>query len=170
MTNAKKPAAADTAPPDTAAAEPVRTAGPASVESLDELAAMARTLETPAAPVVDPAAAAEAERRARDAEIAATAKDFGELLQVVRDSVAPMVEGSGVLRPGQVAEIWTNKALDRIAYPLAALAQRHGLNANAVMEQYGPWLMLAAGLGLPGLATFKAIKENRQAQAAPAAS
>jgi len=156
------------------APEAVRTAGPAAVESLDDLAGLARTLDTPpgaAAPVVDPKAAADAERRAREAEVAACARDFAELLQVARESVAPLLEDSGALKPGQVAEIWNDQALKRIAYPLAVLAQRHGLNADAVMEQYGPWLLLAAGIGLPGFATFKAIKANRQAPApaAPAA-
>lgn len=168
MTTKRTPT--DTATPEGAATEPVRPAGPAAVESLDDLAAMARTIDTPApaGPVVDPAAAAEAERRARDAAIAATTKDFHELLQVARAAVAPLVEDGGALKPGQVEAIWNDAALQRIAYPLATLAHRYGLGASEIMEQYGPWLMLAAGLGLPGFATLKAIKENRQAQAQPA--
>jgi hypothetical protein len=166
----KRPPTSET--PETAPPEAVRTAGPAAVESLDDLAGLARTLDTPpGAPVVDPQAAADAERRTREAQVAACARDFAELLEVARESLAPLLEEGGVLKPGQVAAIWDDKALKRIAYPLAVLAQRHGLNADAVMEQYGPWLLLAAGIGLPGFATFKAIKANRQAPApaAPAA-
>ena len=168
MSTKRTPAPGDT--PEGAAPEPVRAAGPAAVESLDDLAAMARTIDTPApaGPVVDPAAAAEAERRAREASIAATTRDFTELLQVARAAVEPLIEQGGALKPGQVAAIWNDAALQRIAYPLATLAHRYGLGANEIMEQYGPWLMLAAGIGLPGFATVKAIKENRQAQAQPA--
>ena len=168
MSTKRTPAAGDT--DESPAPDPVRAIGPAAVESLDDLAGIARTLEAPAGPVVDPAAAAEAERRARDAAITATTRDFTELLQVARAAVEPLIEQGGALKPGQVAEIWNDAALQRIAYPLATLAHRYGLGANEIMEQYGPWLMLAAGIGLPGFATFKAIKENRQAQAQPAPS
>ena len=148
--------------------DPRTGAGPDAVESLDDLARegaqlQAREIEQRQAVAVSQEQAAE---RQQLAEQTAAANEIAALLGLVRDMAAPLVEDAGYLKPGQTKAIWTDAHLQRISVPLIVVMERHGMELGDLMEKAGPYVMLVAGLALPGVATIKAVRENKAARAA----
>lgn len=132
--------------------------GPHQVESLDDLAAEGKRLDSGAAPAAPGAPPAEVDQPA-------TLEDIVDLLSASREMAAPALEDAGVLKADQLRAIWTDDALRRIAKPLLSIMRRHNLNVEGALDKWGPYIMLLAGMVGPGWATFRAVRENMAKQA-----
>jgi hypothetical protein len=141
--------------------------GPGAVESLDALGAEATRLQS--AEVEERQAVVVAQEQSEERKVQAAqdaaAQEVAAMLGMLRDLAAPMVEDAGYLKPGQTAAIWTDGHMLKISGPLLAVLDRHGMDLSDLMEKAGPYVMLAAGLLLPGVATLKAVRENKAARA-----
>jgi hypothetical protein len=143
-------------------------AGPNAVESLDDLAREGTQLQAGEAEQRQAVAVAheQSAERQQQVEQQAAANEIAALLGLVRDMAAPLVEDAGYLKAGQTKAIWTDVHLQRTSVPLIVVMERHGMELGDLMEKAGPYVMLVAGLALPGVATIKAVRENKAARQA----
>ncbi|TAH10521.1 MAG: hypothetical protein EAZ11_12310 [Curvibacter sp.] len=128
---------------------------PSKAESLDDLAGLGK--------VVDGGGMAAAPGVAGDAvqELPqATEEDITDMLIMAREMIAPAADSAGVMTEAQVVAIWSDDKLRRIAKPLVSIMNRHGVGVGEAFEKFGPYVMLAAAIGGPAFATYKAIRQN----------
>lgn len=100
------------------------------------------------------------------ADAAAAAAEVAALLVLVRTMAAPPVEMLGYMKPGQTADIWTDDVLAAAAAPLVAIMERHGWAVADLLGTWGPYAMLFVATGVPAVATYKAVRENKAEKAA----
>lgn len=155
-----------TEPPVTGEQAPADT-NPAAPESLAALAAEGATVDSGGTPGQPDAPKVTAE----PVPDKAAAKDLADMLKAVRDMAAPGLEEMKVMKPGQVAAIWTDSTVERIASPLAAIMNRHNMGIDELMEKFGPYIMLGMAIAGPSMATFRAVRLNAaEAKTPPAAA
>ncbi|MBN9407621.1 MAG: hypothetical protein J0H69_00600 [Burkholderiales bacterium] len=131
------------------------------VESLDELANQARTIDMPAAaPAVQAAQAAAAQ-----AAHATMEQDWVDTFKMLRGMGMVALQRVRGIPPETVKEIWSDAALEQIAAPAAEICRRHGLSIGDMMDRWGPYIGLTMALGVPGFATYELL----HAPAAPKA-
>lgn len=149
---------------------PVRTENPAQgapgvdqVRPLSDLAKDAEAIDQgAAAPSVGGVPA--------EVEPPLTTEDVVDILTMARDAAAPAAESAGVLTMQQVQTIWNDDALKRIAKPLLQIVNRHGGGKfSVILDKWGPYGLLLAGVAGPAFATFKALRAPA-VEAAPAAA
>lgn len=144
-------------------AAPVQDHPADQVESLDDLALEGKRLHEGAATPGAPGAPATV------VDQPPKLADIVDMLVAVREMAGPAAAEAGVLTEAQVATIWDDARLERIARPLLAIMQRHNLNnIEAAFDKWGPYAMLMAGLVVPGFATWRAIREHQSAAHAAA--
>lgn len=133
---------------------------PNAAESLADLGEMAADMDSGTTATGEaPGAAVELQKADTSVD------DLTDVLKMVRDMAAPMVEGLGWMRDGQTAKIYTDARLKAIAGPGLEIMERNGVTLAETMDRFGPYLMLAVGLWVPGVETYRAVRENRAALA-----
>lgn len=133
------------------------------VESLDQIAGLGAALDAPAGA---PGAAV-----AGQSDDAAAAAEICAALELLRAAALPFAPPH-VLNP--LAQIWSDKQLERIAAAIVDLCKFHGWTVGEFFTEYGPYLQLLAALGMPILGTIKILKmpppkapDGQQQQAQP---
>lgn len=130
---------------------PSADATPPAAPGLDALAAQAADLEGAALPP------GEAPPPPPD-----TAGELRQALDLARALAAP----SFAWWP-DFERVWSDAALDRIAQAGAAVMELHGWTVGDMLGRWGPYLALVGATAPPALATWAAIRAQRDAPPPP---
>lgn len=159
--------------PPAAPVQPAAAAAPHGTESLDDLTREGATLEDlaakpPAGAAAPAAATVTIQAEEVDEDDPPSVDDIVDMLEGVREAVAPMAEETGLMTTEELERIWNPKVLKRIAKPLAKLMERHGMGFGQAFDKFGPYVMVLVGIVGPSFATWKVIRAKLAAPAAPA--
>ncbi len=119
------------------------------VESLDAIAKAGAVLDAP--PAGSPGEPGRALALQQDHD----AKEMALALELVRAAAIPFAPQH---THQALLAIWSDAQLLKIAEAIVALCQYHGWTVGQFFQEFGPYMQLAAALGLPALATLKVLK------------
>lgn len=104
----------------------------------------------------------QAQEKIEQREADTLAADLADTLRVVAAILQPAIWW---LSPAEFAALWGEQVQASIAGSGAEIMRRHGLTMGDVMSQYGPYIALGGALAPSTLATVRAYKNVKTAQA-----
>lgn len=128
------------------------TAAPAQdggdhVESLESIAALGTELE--------PVAGGSDQDKKAAQDDAAAALEISAALELLRDAAIPFAP---LHTHAPLGIVWSDTQMLKIAKSIVSLCTLYGITVDEFFDKWGPYIKLAAALGMPALATIKILK------------